>query len=309
MHRATALCESSDVAIKPNGSLLRNAQLSQDAHCFCALPCRALRRISMSDQQTTSNAKSISDLVSMTELDGMGAETGYEETETSTVRVSGYISLVIGLFSWTSIVNVGAIAVSLIAVLFGVIAIRPVKFGRASGLGAAKMGIFLGVMFTLCGFFLPIFKTRSLGAQAERFTRNYIEVVNEGHDFFGIELLKGYNNRYSPSMPLAEFYQEEKRKMMESSDRQPTTLEKYRSNSGNSMIVSEGPDARWELDRPIRIYHQFRIDRAEVVMVSKDSGRRLRLYLQYLIDKNDVGQWHIEVVQPYRERIVAESIL
>ena len=272
----------------------------------------------MSNTDTPPESKSISDLVSMTELEGMGAETGYaEEDNTPTMRVLGYVSLFLGLISWAAVLGTGGIVVAVLAVLFGVIAIRPTKAGKLSGIMPAKMGIFLGVGFALAGFFLSYFKTQSLGTQAEKFARNYIEVIQSDNKVYGMELRKIYSNRFTHSMPLAEYYREAERRAQKAASTSGgggesggrSALQTFRTDPANELIWGQDAKTRWALERPVRVFHQYHIDRAEVVLIMPGTNKRLQFILQYHIDPTDVGQWHIQLVQPYRELIVSESIL
>ena len=265
----------------------------------------------MPDTETSSKPNNLSELIAMTDMEGMRAETGYgEEDQVPTIRVSGYISLLLGLFSWAAMLGIGGVAIAVLAILFGIVAIRPVRFGAASGIRPAKLGIALGIGFAFCGFFLSSFKTNCLGKQAEKFAHDYIDLMNSENKIYAIELAKSYRNRFSTTMPLAAHYRELELNAPSSREtEQPSTLDSFRDDAGHQMILGEGPDAQWVLDRPVTVYHQFRIDRAEVVLISKESGKLLRIVLQYLIDSKDMGQWHKELVRPYQKRIVAESIL
>ncbi|MDA8746358.1 hypothetical protein N9N28_17180 [Rubripirellula amarantea] len=240
---------------------------------------------------------SFSDLA-MTELGGLGAETGFEEDELGEpLRFSGYVSAVLGIFSAVSLVGIGGVAVAVLAIAFGAFALRPAA-SKVSGILPAKFGILLGVAFGICGVLLPVLKTRTLGNQAEYFARQFMNLVMEDQKEIVMELHKSYNNRFAPTMPLRDYYVEG------DDDRQ---VEFYENNEAMNLIKSYGPDAQWVLDRPVRVYHQFGTDKAEIVFKNQEDGKQLQFFMHYLVDSNDQGQWHVNLVQPYRELIIAES--
>ena len=239
--------------------------------------------------------------IGMNELDGMRAETGFgDEDSTPPLRFSGFVSLFLGLLSWVSILALGAIVMPILALLIGLFALRPSRFGTPVGTLPAKMGVCLAVAWGICGYLVPVLKTQTLGGQAKAFAMDYIDVINAGYDTLGIELKKENRNRFSKEMPLDDYY--------DGSEAAVQTLENFDSDGGNSVIRRAGPDANWVLDRPMHVFHQYGIDRAHLVF-RDDEGALLQFHMQYKVDANDVGQWHIARVQPYRELIVAESIL
>jgi hypothetical protein len=207
----------------------------------------------------------------MNELGGMGAETGYGlEENTPPLRFSGLVAL------------------------------RPSRLGKPVGTLPAKIGICLAVAFGIAGYLVPFFKTQTLGGQAKEFAMDYIDVVNSGYDTLGIELKKEKRNRFSKQMPLDDHY--------DGNDQAAEVLDNFQRDGGNAIIRQAGPDAKWVLDRPIHVFRQYGIDRAHLVL-RNEQGKLLQFFMHYKVDGNDVGQWHISQVQPYRELIVAESVL
>lgn len=90
------------------------------------------------------------------------------------------------------------------------------------------------------------------------------------------------------------------------------SLDEFKQDSLNATIRNRGPNAEWVLDRPTRVYYSYGREHAEVVWVDPtgETQARIQFFLEYRPDhKNGDGQWHIDVVQSYRELIVAESVL
>ena len=270
------------------------------------------------DDLTMPEKSSFSDLA-MTELSGLGAETGFESDEaTPTMRFSGFVSAAFGLFSWTALVGIGGVVVAILAVIFGAFALRPSREGKVGGTWPAQFGILLGVGFGICGVLLPILKTRTLGGQAEQFVQRYIELANSDYTEVAIELKKDYKNRFSSTMPLRDYYEpsESGEGEGEQGEHEPgespeeiARRRQYEEESSTRTIRNSGPAKSWVLDRPTRVFHQFGIDRAEVIFKNTETGKLMQFELQYLIDSQDVGQWHVSLVQSYRELIIAKSPL
>ncbi len=236
---------------------------------------------------------------------GISAETGYALVEEHVpLRISGFISLLLGLLSVLSIIGVPLLVIPVAAIVFGFFALRKYDGPAPVGIRPAKIGLVLAAGFGACGFFLPWTKTITLGHQAEYFARQYLEVVARGELELAIELKKSHVNRYMPTMPLKSHY------MMNEAAAQ--ALDEFTHELIVKTLQELGPDAEWELDRATRIYHSFGIDRAELILVNHDRQQPLKVYMQlsFLPDRETgVGQWRVDNCAEYSEPIVAESVL
>lgn len=130
-----------------------------------------------------------------------------------------------------------------------------------------------------------------------------MEVVARGHDEVAMELRKDHVNRFSTSMSLGELYA--------TNDRARESLLELHEDASSSTLRRLGPDARWVLDRPVRVYYSYGKEHAEVIWMDPtgETSTKIQMFLDYRIDRNGDGQWNVDVAQPYRERIVAESVL
>jgi len=235
---------------------------------------------------------------------GMSAEAGFDGSDIQApIRVSGFICLLLGLISALSFLAPAMLIVPFLATGFGFFALRRYGVPKPVGIKAAYIGLILAIGFGMFGLGVPLFKKHTLGTQAEYFAKEYLKIVASGDDYYAMELRKDYVNRFMRSMPLAEHY--------ETSENAKQTLEEYRDDSVRKMLMRAGPDAEWELDRSIRVYHSYGNDHADVVLVNydEDSPRRIRVILQGQISTDGEIQWHVETFMMYRERLVAESIL
>jgi hypothetical protein len=234
----------------------------------------------------------------------MQAETGFELDDSAPpLRVSGFICLIFGVLSFLCLLGQPLLVLPLIAIIFGVFALRRSGGQTPVGTRPAMVGLVLAVGFGACGMFLPWMKTRTLGSQAEQFSRYYLEVVARGQDEFAMELRKDYVNRLPTTMSLKEHYT-----ISEDAARR---LAEFREDSMNTMIRKRGPNADWILDRPTRVYYSYQREHAEVVWIDPtgETSAKIQMFLEYLVSPDGEGQWHVDVVQSYREPIVAENIL
>lgn len=234
----------------------------------------------------------------------MQAETGYDvEDSAAPLRVSGFLALLFGLLSFLSTIFQPMLILPLVAFGFGMMALRRWSGQTPVGVRPAMFGMVLAAAFGSCGLFLPWMKTMTLARQAEQFTLQYMDVVALGHDEMALELQKDYVNRYPESMPLREHYA--------MSEQGLERLGEFQASSLNSTFRRVGAGAEWVLDRPTRIYYSYGREHAEVVWVDStgETPGAIQFFLEYRVDSNGDGQWHIDVCQTYRERIVAESVL
>lgn len=243
----------------------------------------------------------------------MSAESGFDVVDDDTpLRISGFISAILGVLSGFTIVALPMVAVAIAAFLFGLFALR--KSEGASlpvGTTAARIGIFLAVLFGSWGVGRDMFKSHTLGGQAEYFARQFIKVVATGNEAYANELQKNYVNRYLKTMPLAERYAleaERKRKRME----QEGGIEPDTDEDPTEFLKKYPADHEWILDRPVRVYSKYGRQKADVVFAYDDSEKptRIRIQLEYLLHRETGNaEWHVELCMPYRERIVAETVL
>ena len=114
----------------------------------------------------------------------MHAEAGFEQDSVPPLRVSGFICLLFGVLSVFSLIGQPLLLFSLIAIAFGIFALRRSGEQTPVGTRPAMLGLVLAVGFGACGFFVPWMKTMTLGRQAEKFSRDYMEVVARSEDEF-----------------------------------------------------------------------------------------------------------------------------
>ena len=235
----------------------------------------------------------------------MGAEGGYESDDISVpLRVTGFVSCFLGLLSVLSLLAVALLIVPVVAIFFGLIALRPSRSGRPVGTTPAMLGLLMAVGFGACGLSAATMKQKTMGGQAEYFSRQYLELIAKEDYELALELKKDYVNRFSRQMRLKSYY--------ESNDNSAEALEEFRDDGVNSYVQSVGPDGNWKLAKSVRVFHKYGADRAEVVWVNADdpNSRKIEITMECRTDAaNKMAQWHVVRCQYVMKQIVAESVL
>ncbi|MCC9600845.1 hypothetical protein LOC67_09730 [Stieleria sp. JC731] len=244
----------------------------------------------------------------------MSSEAGYESPGTP-LRISGFIALILALISGFATVALPMLAVGVLAILFALIALRKTRPELGDvvpvGTSAARWAIILSCFF--CAFSLARYgsKYQTLGNQAEYFARQFVRVASSGNSIYANELQKSYVNRYLKTMPL-EIHYENERKKREAEMLRSGNDSYEPEDSTVSDLVKYSPDHDWVLWRPVRVYNHYGRQKAEVILAADHSKNpyRLRIELEYLVHKDKgTSEWYVEVVTPFHERLVAESIL
>ena len=107
-----------------------------------------------------------------------------------------------------------------------------------------------------------------------------------------------------PTMSLEEHYQ--------GAPQARENYENLRSGGVNEMIRERGPGAEWAFHKPTRLYTEYRVQRAELVIVDPTGSpnARIRMVMDYRVDSKGQGQWHVSNVQTYSvKRYIAPTVL
>lgn len=236
----------------------------------------------------------------------MNAEAGFDVTDSDVapLRITGYVCFLLGCLSALGKIFPTLIFLSIASVIMGAIALRKYSGITPLGLKPARVGICLAIGFGAFGFFTPWFKTFMLGRQAEKFALIYLDVIAMGETEYAMELNKDYVNRMDPSMSLEEHYQ--------GAPQARENFEQFKNSGVNEMIRDRGPGAEWVFALPTRLYQRYRNQHAELVVADPtgSTDAKITMTLDYMVDSQGRGQWHVSNVQSYRiQRIVAPSVL
>lgn len=236
----------------------------------------------------------------------MGAEAGYQlisEEEIPPLRASGIVCLILGLLSFWATVAWQMLIIPILAIIFGVVAMRKWGAVRPAGTSAAAIGLALACGFGAAGIMIPAMKQNTLGKQAEYFGREFLELCGDGEIELALELQKPAKNRQLGTMDLEKAYSEDdiaSQQMESAADGLPNT------------IAEAGPDIEWELAEPVRVFMKYGTEKADTYWI--DPSGKITQKIQILMEwhPNEIdntGQWHVALFQYHRELIVAPSIL
>lgn len=264
-----------------------------------------------SDDQTSASPGQIRPTGQLGSLDTpaiprMGAESGYQlisDEEVPPLRASGIVCLILGLLSFWATVAWQMLIIPILAIIFGVIAMRKWGEVRPAGTTAAAIGLVLASGFGAAGIAIPAMKQNTLGQQAEYFGRQFLELCGEGETELVLELQKPAKNRQLGSMDLEKAYSE---------DAVAAQQMEAASEGLASTIAEFGPDIEWELAQPVRVFFKYGIEKADTYWI--DPSGKVTQTVQVLMEwhPNEVdgtGQWHVSLFQYHRELIVAPSVL
>lgn len=239
-------------------------------------------------------------------IPSMGAEGGYSlgEEEVAPLRISGFLCLILGLLSPVAYLAFPMVMIPGVAILVGLFALR--RHGEAVPVGktAAKVGIVLAFGFGALGITVPTLKQQTLGSQAEKFARDYIELIALGEYELAMEMRKNHVNRFAPTMPLKAHYQ-----MNPSAE---DSLVEFVTSSVNNSIRDRGPGAEWKLQRRPRVYTHYTFQMVDLVFEDPtgESNAKVQVIMEYQIERSSGdGQWHVTDAMPPSELIYAPAVL
>ncbi|SMP41902.1 hypothetical protein SAMN06265222_101673 [Neorhodopirellula lusitana] len=236
----------------------------------------------------------------------MGAEDGYQlvdEEDVPPLRASGIVCFILGLLSFWATVAWQMLILPIVAIIFGIIAMRKWGKVRPAGTTAAVLGLVLASAFGAAGIVIPTMKQRTLGKQAEYFAREFLEVVGDGEVELALELQKQARNRQLGTMDLKKAYANDK---VASEQREDAT------EGMVSTIGALGPDIEWELAEPVRVFFKYGIEKADTYWIdpSNKESRKIQILLEWHPNETDkTGQWNVSLFQYHRELIVAPTVL
>lgn len=243
----------------------------------------------------------------------MGAEGGFEEFEgAAPLRVTGFVSGLLGILSIFSIAGRPALILPVLAIILGIIALRPYGERKPVGRAAAFLGILLAVGFGSLGFCIPWFKSSTLGAQASYFSAQYIKLIQQDEAEYAFELGKSHVNRLPENLPLKMHYAGiAADKAADPQDGgEPDAVTQFRDGGIYSVILEAGLEANWVLDGSPRIYHRYGLDKADVTWrnLSDPMQKPVVIVMVYTIDnKSGQAEWRVDSSHVKSARIVAEK--
>jgi hypothetical protein len=235
----------------------------------------------------------------------MGAEAGFDVSEVHVpLRLSGFLSLALGLLSGFSFLAIPLLLIPVLAILIGLLALRPSRQGRPVGTTAALMGILCAVGFGACGASVAWFKQATFGGQAEYFARQYFDVIARGEYELALELKKDFVNRFAADMPLKTFY-------ANNVDSANAVIE-LKEDATTQEIQEAGSSELWVLTKAPRVYQKYGNDRVDLFFINPTNpkSRPIEVIMECKTDpRTNAAQWHVHSIQYLLKPIYAEAIL
>lgn len=177
----------------------------------------------------------------------VGSEAELLSEPQATVRVSGFIALLLGFMSFAALFAGPLMIVPGMAVIAAGIALRPYSGLRPAGRTAALIGLVLATLFGVWGTTERRLKYQTLSAQATQFASRWLDLVAQGDIEMALQLNQHPGFRQPASMSLVDYYQS-------NTDGQ-TAMKNFRESPANSELLRAGNAVKWELDRPADLYN------------------------------------------------------
>jgi hypothetical protein len=241
-------------------------------------------------------------------LPKMGAEVGYQVVSDDDVppfRASGLVCFVLGILSFWATIAWQMLIIPFAAIIFGIVAMRKWQGQRPAGTTVAVIGLLLASFFGATGLTVPLAKRNTMGKQAEYFAREFLELAGRGDVELVAELRKEARNRQVKGMNIKEAYEKDQ-----------IARASLEEGSSSDSVVNEirlaGPNIQWELAEPVRVYMYYGMERADTYWIDPSGTikEKVQVELQWTPDDaNNVGHWHVNLFQYWRELLVAPSVL
>lgn len=240
----------------------------------------------------------------------MGAEAGYAVEETPPpIRVTGFAACGFGLFSVLCLLALPLLLLPFLAIVFGLIALRPYQGERPVGVRPAKLGILLAAGFGAAGLLHPYFIHRTIGGEASYFARQYLMLVAQGDYEMAMELAKRHGNRLPNRMSLRRHYSP-LRAEADPGAEFPNSVANYDMMEGIADLVEIGPSIELVEAKPARVYSRYGRPRVDTFWNNKKFAFRddLKVTLEYVIDSGDRSrQWFVTGIAWDRDQPIAEG--
>ena len=234
----------------------------------------------------------------------LGSDTGLDVVQDPTpVRISGFLCAALGVLSVFCLLGRPLLVFPFLAVVAGLIALRPSGPAKPVGTTAAKIGMLLAIGFGSSGFFLPQFLQKQLGGEAAVFAREYLEVIARGELELAMELSRNYQSRNLETTPLKEHYsQDEKAK---------EAMTRFRRSDVIASIQRSGLEADWVLDRRPRVYESYGRQLVDLHWVDRTGKNEdtILITMEYQVDPSGAGQWSVDSCLIYHPPVFADRVV
>jgi len=223
--------------------------------------------------------------------------------EAHPVRITGFLSLLLGLVGAVSLIGQSLVIVPVVAAALGLWAMRPYRSeNRPIGYLAGAIGLFAAVLFGTWGVTERSLRDRKLSTQAERFAVEWLSLVSYGDLPLACELQVTPSRRNPRSMDLADYYA--------NSEEGRRALEMFVGQETVAAIIKAGGSVRWRPERRPQVYAEF--GRQLTTTVWEDASKiikaKIRVEMHYTpASDGKPAQWTVDQVFPHVEPLSPEG--
>lgn len=240
----------------------------------------------------------------------MGSESGYAvEEQPAPIRLTGFLSALLGLASGFCLLGRPLLFLPVLAILFGLIALRKCDVGTPIGTLAAKFGLFFAVAFGSAGLVYPLSSQRLVGAEAEQFANDYLYVIARGDFQMAMELGKPWKERLPAKMSLIDHYAPLREAATPTAEH-PNSVALYDQRDGVLELVEMGADIEIFRSRRTRMYSRFGEPRIDTYWNCSPESLRTDLIVTLSYEPNPVDsskrEWFVKDLKYDEEQPVAE---
>jgi len=238
----------------------------------------------------------------------MGSESGFAaEEQPAPIRASGFFAAFFGLMSAFCLLGRPLLFLPVLALVFGLIALRPYDGPKPVGTFPARMGMFLGVLFGSIGFFYPMFSQQTVGKEASHYSEMFLRLVARNDYELAMELMKTPGNRLPEEMSLKKHYAP-LRAAADPSAEHPNAVANYDTSEGIEEIQGLDPKVEFFQSRTPRLYSRYKERLVDTFWnnTEKPFTNDLIVTLSYEENRDDgAREWFIRELRFDKERPVA----
>lgn len=212
------------------------------------------------------------------------------------VRISGWICLLLGLFSSLALLAAGLLVLAALAIVVGLYATRGYRGRRPVGYRAAVLGMALAILFSAWSLTELSLRRDYMVRHGQAYARDWLTLIQQGQIELACELQTGPSFRQESSISLVTYYRE--------SERGREAMTNFREHDVYSELLLAGRQPQWTVERPATYYHRGNQHLVNTYWSDSTGSSPLRfsLTLQYYPPAEDgqPAEWSVQYSNPLR---------
>jgi hypothetical protein len=216
-------------------------------------------------------------------------------------RPSGLVSFFLGVISVGALASVSLLVIPVLAVVFGLVALRPAKDRtvRPSGQGLACVGIVLAILFGTWSWGYAQVRESVLVSSGSRFAVDWLNTLRYGETEFAFELTQPASTRQLGSMSLPDYYSESNQIPYEQ-------FSSFLSQAMTKAVLESETDPDWVFDQVVASNRIYDSDYISVRLIDRSGALQpVQVTLcrtptfddEGLIMSDGPNQWHVSDFQ------------